>query len=186
MYEQPIKGDLDRNLSVIMHEARRKAMEVRRQIVSQAAAQGGLNNRLPIAIAVAIDPVHREAISEAMIVVRNFMDRMQLPPKEITAWARPHLENLGNAVLGAIHPAGHPVEHQQTCRQYSAIFQQRLDGALRDAEIGFVKGVGFALPSHSASAIAISPAKEVFTLKPAWLGIGVDLKELWRRLRNRQ
>jgi hypothetical protein len=182
MYEQPTKGDLDRNLSVIMHDARRMAMAVRGRIVSEAAAQGGLNSRVPVTIAGAVDGIHRDAIDQAMVVVRNFMERMQLPPKELTGWARPHLENLGDAVLGAIHPAGYPGEHQQAVKQYRAVFQQRLDGALRDAEIGFVKGAGFAQAQQGTALVTAAQPREVLILKPAWFGISIDLKELWRRI----
>ncbi|WP_316228551.1 hypothetical protein [Bradyrhizobium sp. SZCCHNR2023] len=182
MFEPPTKGDLDRNLSVIMHDAHHLAMAVRGRIVSEAAAQGALNSRVPFTIGNAIDGIHRDAIEQAMVVVRTFMDRMQLPPKEITSWARPHLENLGNTVLSAIHPAGYPGEHQQALRQYGALFQQRLDGALRDAEIGFVGGAGFAQVRQSATLAATSQPKEVLSLKPGWFGMSIDLKELWRRV----
>ena len=184
MYEQPTKGDLDRNLSIIMHEARRKSMAERGRIFSEAAAQGALTSRVPVIIADAVDTIQRDAIDQAMIVVRNFMERMQLPPREITGWARPHLENLGNVVLGSIHPAGYPGAHQQVVRQYGAVFQQRLDGALRDAEIGFVKDAGFAAtPALNAGPGPKQPI-EIFSLKPTWLGMGVDLKALWRRIRS--
>jgi hypothetical protein len=181
MYEQPTKGDLDRNLSFIMHDARKKAMAERVRIVSEATMRGARNSRVPITIAAAIDPIHRDAIAEAMLVVRNFMDRMQLPPKDVTGWARPHLENLGNVVLSAIHPVGYPSEHQQALKQYAAVFRQRLDGALRDAEIGFVRGAGFSAVAPAAS----QPPKEIVSLKPGWLGMSVDLKEgarwVWKR-----
>jgi hypothetical protein len=164
-----------------MHDAHHRAMAARGRIVSEAA-QGGLNSRVPFTIANAIDGIHRDAVEQAMVVVRNFMGRMQSPPKKITGWARPHLENLGNTVLSGIHPAGYPGEHQQAVRQYSAMFQQRLDGALRDAEIGFVRGAGFAQAEESAALVTAPPPKEVLSLKPTWLGMSIDLKELWRRV----
>jgi hypothetical protein len=75
----------------------------------------------------------------------------------------------------------YPNEHQQALRQYRAVFQQRLDGALRDAEIGFVRGVGFSATTPAAS----QPPKEIVSLKPRWLGMSVDLKEaarwIWKR-----
>ncbi|MET3905879.1 hypothetical protein ABID59_000200 [Bradyrhizobium sp. S3.3.6] len=178
MYEPPTKADLDRNLSFIMHDARKRAMAERDRIISEAAAQGGLNSRVPITIAAVVDPIHRDAIVEAVRVIRDFVERLEMPPKEVTGWARPHLENLGNVVLSAIHPARYPGEHQQAVRQYQAVFQQRLDGALRDVEIGFIKGAGF-------SAKTAAQPRELVSLKPTWLGMSIDLKEMGRRFRSR-
>ncbi|WP_157783817.1 hypothetical protein [Bradyrhizobium diazoefficiens] len=43
---------------------------------------------MPITIAAAVDPIHRDAIAEAVKVIQNFVERLEMPPKEITAWAR--------------------------------------------------------------------------------------------------
>jgi Predicted pPIWI-associating nuclease len=48
------------------------------------------------------------------------------------------------AFLAVIPPCGFPDEHQRIVAQYRAQFDQRLTGTLRDVEIGFVKGDGFA------------------------------------------
>jgi nucleoside phosphorylase len=69
---------------------------------------------------------------------------MQLPATQITAWARPHLENLSNSVLGVIPPNNFPNDYRRIVAQYTAIFQQRVDLALREVEIGYAKGIGFA------------------------------------------
>jgi hypothetical protein len=53
MYEKPTKGALDRTLSFIMHDARKKAMAERIAIVSEATARGALNSRVPFTIAAA-------------------------------------------------------------------------------------------------------------------------------------
>jgi hypothetical protein len=178
-YEQPAKGDLDRNLSVIMHAAHRKATAERGRIISEAATQGMVQStRVTVTAAAALDKIHAEAIDQAMPVVCAFADRMQVKPKQITQWARPHLENLGNSVLGQLPPAGFPAEHQRVRAQYALVFQQRLDGALRDFEIGFIKGASV------ARAAPADPPRDLLSFKPGLWGINIDLKELWRRARK--
>src|ERR1022692_2910922 len=95
-YDLPAKGDLDRNLSMIMHAAHHKAMAERARIISEAAAHGvAQSTRVIVTAAAAFDKIHAEAIDEAMHVISDFAERMQVAPKQITSWARRHLENLG-------------------------------------------------------------------------------------------
>jgi hypothetical protein len=175
-YELPAKGDLDRNLSMIMHAAHHKARAERARLTSEFAARGmSLSTSLIGAVIGGLNKIHAEAIDEAMHVIHDFARRMQVPPKQITPWARPHLENLGNTVLGQLPPAGFPAEHQRVRGQYMLVFQQRLDGALRDIEIGFING------SSVAPAL---PSREVLSIRPGLWGFNIDLKEVWRRARQ--
>jgi len=145
MFERPIKGDLDRSLSLLTHEARHKVLEEANRIKADAIKVGAFqSNRVIVTVAKAADAIHQNAMEQAKPILLDFIERMQRPPAEITAWARPHLESLGNAVLGGIPPNGFAADHKRIRAQYAAVFQQRLNGVLRDVEIGFVKGAGFA------------------------------------------
>jgi predicted nucleotide-binding protein len=144
IFQLPIKGDLDRVLSNLMHDARHKLMAESNRIMGEAAKAGALQSNRVIATVVAFaNQLHEAAMKEAASILFNFIQRMRVPPSEITGWARPHLQNLGNSLLGLIPPNGFPADHQRISAQYSAVFQQRLDGTLRDVEIGFIKGAGF-------------------------------------------
>lgn len=59
-------------------------------------------------------------------------------------WARPHLKNLGRTLLEIVPQCSFPNDQKRIVAQYQAQFDQRLTGTLRDVEIGFVKGSGFA------------------------------------------
>jgi uncharacterized protein (TIGR02391 family) len=145
MFERPTKGDLDRSLSLLMHEAHHKVMDESNRIKADAIKAGALqSNRVIVAIAKSADEIQQQAMEQAKPMLLDFIERMQHAPVEITNWARPHLENLGNTVLGSIPPNGFPADHRRIVNQYRAVFQQRLDNVLRDVEIGFVKGAGFA------------------------------------------
>jgi hypothetical protein len=103
MFEQPIKGDPDRSLSLLMHDARHRLMDERNQIKSDAIKAGAFqSNRMIVDIADAADKQHKEAMKKATSILLVFIDRMRRLPAEITGWARPHLENLSNSLLGVI------------------------------------------------------------------------------------
>ena len=106
-------------------------------------------------------------MTQATTILFDFIGRMQLPPIEITAWARPHLENLGNSLLGVVPPNGFPDDYERIRNRYTAVFTQRLNGVLRNVEIGFTKGAGFARAEQMESTEDwISAAEAVRLLKP--------------------
>jgi hypothetical protein len=84
-------------------------------------------------------------MKQATQMLRDFVERMETPATEIAAWSRPHLENLSNSVLGVIPPNGFPADYQRITNQCRAVFKQRVDGTLRDVEIGYVRGRAFQL-----------------------------------------
>jgi hypothetical protein len=183
-YELPTKGDLDRNLSVIFHAAHHKARAECGRLKSDFAARGMSLKSISLIDGVvrSVDTIQREALRQAMLVVLDFAKRLEVAPKQITPWARPHLDNLGNTLLAQIPPAGFPVEQQRIRAQYQLVFQQRLDGALRDIEIGFIEGRS--LTATDSNRPTLSLPKELISLKPGLWGVSIDLKELWRRFRG--
>ena len=169
MFEQPIKGDLDRSLSRLMHDARHKLIEKCSKIKSDAIVAGVLGSeRVIVTAAAAADAEHKDAMSQAAPILLDFIERMQRPAGEITGWARPHLENLGNTLLGVVPPSGLPNQYQRIVQQYRIVFQQRLEGVLRDIEIGYVKGSGFAGSNTMESEEWITAAEAVRLLTPAF------------------
>ena len=162
MFERPTGGDIDRALSALMHEARDRLLARRNEAMAEATKAGALQStRLIILVAEAAKKVHVEVMQQATSMLREFVQRMGIAPSQITEWARPHLENLGSTLLEIVPPCGFPGEQKRIVAEYQAQFDQRLTGALRDVEIGFVKGGGFAgLPKEdewirAAEAIAI-------------------------------
>ena len=145
MFELPKKGDLDRTLSGLMHDARHRVEAECDDIVSQAASGDTLqSSRRNLLFFHAADRYHESAMGDASSILLDFIKRTEASPFEIVGWARPHLENLGNVLLAVPKPHGFPEEHRRLVNQYTAVFRQRLDGVLRDVEIGYIKGEGFA------------------------------------------
>jgi hypothetical protein len=155
-FELPRKGDLDRTLSVLMHDARHRVQAECNDLVPQAVRSGTLqSSRQTDLFFRSADSNHERAMGDATIILRQFIERTEASPPEIVGWARPILENLGDALLTVPKPLGFPKEHRRLMLQYGAIFRQRLDGMLRDVEIGYVPGEGFA-PSFSGEGAPFS------------------------------
>jgi hypothetical protein len=128
MFERPIKADIDRALSTLMHNARHQLMMERNRINGEAAKSGALqSSRLIVAVAEAANKIHDTSLAQAVPLLRDFVERMQLSPKQITEWAKPHLENLSKSLLGVVPPAGFPNDHRRIVDQYRLAFQQRVD-----------------------------------------------------------
>jgi hypothetical protein len=183
MYEIPTNGDLDRNLWAIIHPARRKARDECACLKVELAARGmSLNNTSLIgSVAGSIDTIHKDALAQAMPMVLDFIERMQVAPKQVISWARYPLENLGVMLLTQIPQAGFPVEHQRVNAQYQLLFQRRLDGALRDAEVGFIGGRSLVPMGSDSSPPSLVPSKEIVFIRPGLWGFSIVLKEPGRR-----
>ena len=66
MYELPKKGDLDRKLSEILHEFRKKAKAEGARVTSECAAHGALNSSRRIVLMVSIvDALQTEMLARA-------------------------------------------------------------------------------------------------------------------------
>jgi Predicted pPIWI-associating nuclease len=168
-FELPIKGDLDRVLSRLMHDARHKLMIEMNRIMAEAAAGGLHSNRTIFVAANLANQIHDASLRRAAPVLHQFIERLTLPPAQITQWARRHLENLGNSLLGLIKPNGFPKDHQRTVSQYRLIFNQRLDGMLREIDIGFTEKSGFAGITKVESKDWIRAATAVRLLEPTMI-----------------
>lgn len=148
MFERPTKGDIDRALSTLMHEARHRLAARRNEAMAEAIKAGApQSTRLISVVAEAAEKIHVEIMQQATSMLLEFVRRMDIAPLQITEWARPHLENIGDTLLGAVPPCGFPDEQKRIVARYQAQFDQRLTGSLRDVEIGFVKGGGFVGPA---------------------------------------
>ena len=98
MFEQPTKGDIDRALSTLMHEAANQLAARRKEAMAEATKAGALQStRLIIVVAEAAEKTHIEVMHKATSMLREFAERMDIAPSQITEWAKPHLENRRHA-----------------------------------------------------------------------------------------
>ncbi len=145
MFETPTKSDIERVLSTLMDEARQRLLERRNKAIDEATKAGALRStRLIVVVAEAAKKIHVEIIQQVTSTLREFVQRMNIAPSQVTEWARPQLENLGITLLEMVPSYGFPTEQKRIVAEYQDQFDQRLSGALRDLEIGFVNANGFA------------------------------------------
>lgn len=64
-------------------------------------------------------------------------------------------------MLGVIQPNNFRADYERIVNQYSAVFQQRLEGALRDTEIGFDSESGFTGVTESEAWITADQARNL-------------------------
>lgn len=165
MFEQPTKDDIDRALATLMDDAQHSLAVQRSHSMAEATKAGALQNtRLIIVVAEEAKKIHIEVLQQATSKLREFVQRMDVTPSQVTQWARPHLENLGHKLLDFVPPCGTPDEQRRIVAEYQTQFDQRLTGALRDVEIGLVQGGGFAgMPGEDEW---VRAAEAVAMLKP--------------------
>jgi hypothetical protein len=78
MFARPIKGDLDRSLSMLMHEARHKLTDECNQIKSVAIKAGALQStRVIVTAATTADEQHQDAMKQTKPMLLDFIERMQ-------------------------------------------------------------------------------------------------------------
>jgi len=164
MFRQPTKDDIERALLTLVHEAGQRLTARRKEIMDEATKAGALQStRLIIAVAEAAERTHLDVMQQVASVLRDFVQRMNITPSQIVEWARPHLESLSSTLLGPVPSCGFPADQKRVVAQYQAQFDERLNGALRDVEIGFAKG-GFAGQPNQDE--WIRAAEAIATLKP--------------------
>jgi hypothetical protein len=122
MLKQPIKGDLDRALSLLMHESRHKLLDECNSIKSHAALR---SNRIIISAAKTTDTLHQEAMKQAAAMLLDFIERMQPEPAEIIEWASSPRKSRQRSA--GLHPLnGFPADYQRIRHQFHPVFQQWL------------------------------------------------------------
>ena len=110
--------------------------------------------------------------------VSEFAARMQLSPAELAASARPILETLGDELITRIPPsAALRIGTDPLRDHYQAGFKERLDGALRDIEIGFIGGRNMAVSMKDADRRAMILQRfydERHNSRDGWVKIPLD------------
>ncbi|SRR5579884_987005 len=139
VYESSAAAELASHLATIVDEAQQKARAESLRLKGDFAAHGAARSfRLIVAVAGAVDAIHKEAVAKSMPVVLDFAKRMQIDTQQITLLAGPHLESLAKALLAEIPAAGHGADQLRFRTQYAQVFELRLDRAFRNIEAGLM------------------------------------------------
>jgi hypothetical protein len=154
VYQTPTTADFQRNLAGILQRSREIAHSDEQRIRVEHAARGlGQSGPLISAVAIRFDELHAEAVKSAMHLIRDFVARSRLSPKELADSARLILETIAAELVAQVPFLGHESLKRATDQvraRYQAKFKKRLEGALRDIEIGFVGGQNVVAPLKDA------------------------------------
>jgi hypothetical protein len=183
-FAPPTKDDLDRSLDRYLEDRFQELLVARSNVMDEFIKAGGFSNsRLPLVIADAFDKgiaaIADDAVERALPYLSAAKD-----VSELATWIRPHLENLKTKLVSDITGGeGNLVVVQRT---YEPKFQQRIDGALQDLEIGIVRGKPFrqARPSTTADTSPVNPGNYVSEVRLVALraiqSSQVDIRKLIR------
>ena len=197
MYQSPTIFDFQRNLDMLIHRGEHQARAAAVNVKSDHASRGLSDSTTVITMYINnASEIHQDIIRHAMEMIADFCSRnTELSPGGLAGTARNRLAGFGTFLLTAIPRTSFTQEAQRFRTQYTNIFRQRLDAALRDIQIGFIGGRKIAIAAAAPPAIAAetkTTLTDVVILRPTFMGMGLDLTKAWdwvrqkgRRLRSR-
>jgi hypothetical protein len=180
----PTIFDFQRNLDTIIHSGERVARAEAAKARSEFSARGlGVSGPLLGAVIESANQIHANILKRAMELTHEFSSgNSHLAKADLAKTTRQRFENFAAMLLSTVPSAGRPEIAQQIRHRYAAVFQQRLDGALKDIEIGFIDG---RRPGATHDPPAATKLSDAVILKPTFMGMGVDLQKAWQWLKSR-
>ena len=142
MYQRPTIFDFQRNLDILIHSGQHQAKAAAVHVKSDHARRGLSDSTTVITMAIGkFDEIHQDIIQRAMQLIEDFASRSaELSPGMLAGTARDRLNNFGTSLLMAVPRTSFMQQTQRFRGQYTLVFRERLDGALRDIQIGFIGG----------------------------------------------
>lgn len=187
-FQPPTLFDFQRNLDTLIHSGERQARSKVVQIKSEFAARGmGASTSVIGAAITQFNELHETIVEQSMILIHEFsIGSADLSLAALVQTARTRLDSFATMLMATVPPAGFPQQAQQSRTQYTAVFRQRLEGALKDIQIGFIGGrrvtPAFAAPAATPGVVPAEQAGNLMNaviLKPTFMGVGIDLHKLW-------
>jgi hypothetical protein len=186
MYQPPTIFDFQRNLDTLIHSGQAQARAAAVQVKSDHAARGLSDSTTIITMAIGkFNEIHQDILERAMQMIEDFSSRnTELSPGVLAGTARDRLDGFGTFLLTTVPPTSFMQEAQRFRAQYTLVFRQRLDGALRDIQIGFIGGrkitTAAAAPPPASEATTTAKLTDALTIKPTLWGMSIDLPKAWK------
>jgi len=133
--------------------------------------------------------IHQDILRQAMQLIDDFATRnAELSPGLLAETARPRLDAFGTFLLATVPPTRFTHDAQRFRGQYTHVFRQRLDGALRDIQIGFIGGRKIALTAAvtaTATETVTPTLSDAVSIKPGLWGVNINLVKVGNWLRRK-
>jgi hypothetical protein len=191
MYQPPTIFDFQRNLDTLIHSGEHRARAAAVNVKSDHAARGLSDSTTVITMDIGqFNEIHQDILQRAMQLIEDFCSRnAELAPGISAGTARGRLDNFATFLLATVPPTSFTQEAQRFRRQYTLVFRQRLDGALQDIQIGFIGRRKITTAAATQPPISETPTAikltDAVTLKPTFMGVGVDLRKAWNWFRDK-
>lgn len=145
MYELPKISDFQRTLDVMIHESEHTCRTELGRIKASLAARGLLRSGSFVSEVIGkYNEIHDETTTKAMHIAHEFISKGSFSPDDLIPTLRNRLENFAVFLTANVPLVGFDTQQaiviSGTCRQYAEVFRQRMEGAIRDFEIGMIKG----------------------------------------------
>ncbi len=197
MYQSPTIFDFERNLDMLIHSGEHQARAAAVNVKSHHASRGLSDSTTVITMYInnAFE-IHHDVIRRAMEIIADFRSRnAELSPGGLAVTSRHRLDGFGTFLLTTIPRTSFTQEAQRFRTQYTNVFRQRLDAALRDIQIGFIGGRKIATATAAPPPIDAAPPAiaaetkttltDVVILRPTFMGMGLDLTKAWDWVRQK-
>jgi hypothetical protein len=198
MFRTGEKADFERMLDDILGRAKTAAVCTAAQVEAESSARGTLmSSGTPIVMEQRITPIHEAALADAMRLLVQFSERTGISISELSEAAKPKLVAFTSDVTQRMGTAASRMNLTQLHTQARGCFDQRVDYALKDVEIGFIQGRSAIVTENSMSQTkALRLLKALYEATrnktdPVLIdGIetglsGEDLKAAWQYLKDR-
>jgi hypothetical protein len=141
VFKRGEKSDFERMLDDILSRAKTIALHTSAQVEAEAAARGSLlSSGTPIVMEQRLTPLHESALADAMRLIVQFSERTGIPIAELSETAKPRLTTFTAEITERMATAANRMSLSQVLMQARGRFDQRVENALKDVEIGFIQG----------------------------------------------
>jgi hypothetical protein len=191
-------SDFERMLDDILGRAKTAALTTAAQVEAESAARGTLlSSGTAIVMEQGLTPIHETALADAMRLIVQFSERTGIPISELSKAAKAKLETFTSEVTLRLVNAANQMQLSQLLSQAQERFNQRVENALRDVEIGFIQGRSAIVTENSTNQSKALRLLQVLydatrgKTEPAFIeevstGLSEeDAKAAWRYLKDR-
>lgn len=185
-------------LGDLLAQATDEAAETTRQVEHEFAFHGvSRSSGTPLEMERRIRPIHARAVNDSMTLIVQFSERTRTPISELCDAAKPRLVAFTSAITDRTIHVAEQVNLTQQAAQARERLAQHVRNALRDVQIGFIKGRAATVAESSTNqskALLLLKAiydktrnrtDPVFVAEIAGSLSEEEAKAAWRYLKNR-
>ena len=141
MFNKPTIADFQRNLDERIHESEHTARAIRGKQINSHTARGlGISGAVASAVVSDLDGLHKETVKDITKLANGFI-LAGIPIADVITNVQSRLSNFSGMLFGQVPTSALPPHGlEQFRQQWSAVWNQRTEGAVKNIQIGMVNG----------------------------------------------